>query len=66
MAKKKTKKLYRAKEKNSMIAGVCAGIANYSSMDPTIIRLLWIILALVSFGIGVLAYLLAWVIIPRK
>jgi phage shock protein C len=66
MAKKKVKKLYRAKEKDSMIAGVCGGIAEYSEVDPTVIRLLWVILTLVSFGLGVLAYLLAWIIIPRK
>lgn len=66
MAKKKPKRLYRAPEKDSMVAGVCAGIADYSQVDPTVIRLLWVILTLVSFGLGVLAYLIAWIIIPRK
>ena len=65
MAKKNIKRLYRAKPSESMIGGVAAGIANYFDTDPTLIRLLWVLLAL-GYGIGVLAYILAWIIIPRK
>ena len=46
------------------IAGVCGGIAEYFNIDPTLVRVLTVILALV-FGGGFLAYLLAWVIIPK-
>jgi phage shock protein PspC (stress-responsive transcriptional regulator) len=62
----KHKKLYRASEKNSMIAGVCAGIANYFNLDPTLIRLLWVLFTAISLGAGLLAYLIAWIVIPRK
>lgn len=59
------KRLYRSR-KERMIAGVCGGIAEYLDADPTIIRLLWAIGTLFSMGIGILAYLIAWIIIPEK
>ena len=47
-----------------MIAGVCCGIAEYLNIDPTIVRLIW---ALVSLsGAGLIAYLIAALIIPEK
>lgn len=63
---KKYKKLYRASEKDSMIAGVCAGIADYFEVDPTLIRLAWVFLTLIGFGAGILAYIICWIVIPRK
>jgi len=65
MANKKVKRLYRASRKDSVIGGVCAGIANYFGIDPVIVRLLWI-LFIFGFGAGILAYLIGWIIIPRK
>jgi len=62
---KNVKRLYRAARKDSIIGGVAAGIANYFNVDPILIRLLWIIL-LFGYGFGFLAYLIAWIIIPRK
>jgi phage shock protein C len=56
--------LYRSKN-NKIIAGVCSGIAEYFNIDPTIVRLLWLLLAL-SGGAGVIAYIIAWVIIPEE
>jgi len=58
------KRLYRSKN-NKIIAGVCSGIAEYFNIDPTIVRLLWLPLAL-SGGAGVIAYIIAWVIIPEE
>ena len=58
------KKLYLS-ETDKKIAGVCGGIAEYLAVDSTVIRLLWVILALVA-GCGVLAYLLCWLLIPRR
>lgn len=60
----KTKKLYRSK-KNRMIGGVCGGIAEYSDLDPTMVRLLWALGSLL-WGIGFFAYIIAWIIIPEK
>ena len=50
--------------KNKKIAGVCAGIANYFDLDPTLVRVIWILLVCVA-GTGVLAYLIAWVVMPE-
>ena len=62
---KKVKKLYRAAKKDSVIAGVCAGVADYFNIDPVIVRLVWFLL-IFGYGTGVLAYLIGWIIIPRK
>jgi phage shock protein PspC (stress-responsive transcriptional regulator) len=50
------------------IAGVCGGLADYFGVDPTPVRLLWVILSIFCGAIigGVIAYLIAWVIIPRQ
>ena len=58
------KRLYRSK-KNKVLAGVCGGIGEYLNVDPVIIRILWIIWALV-YGTGVLAYVAAWLIMPER
>jgi len=58
------KKLYRSK-KDSMIAGVCGGIAEYFDVDSTLIRLLAVIVALLG-GAGVVVYIIAWIIVPQK
>lgn len=58
------KRLYRSK-KDRVIGGVCGGIAEYIDADPTIIRLLWA-LGTLFWGVGLIAYLIAWIIIPEK
>jgi len=58
------KKIYRS-EKNKMIAGVCGGLAEYFDVDVVIIRLLWVLLFFLE-GSGLIAYLIAWVIIPSE
>ena len=58
------KKLYKSNN-DKKIDGVCAGIAEYLNMDPTVIRLLWVI-ATVFGGAGILAYIAAALIIPRN
>lgn len=58
------KRIYRSKEE-SVIAGICGGIAEYFAIDPVLVRLIW--LALIFFGtMGVFLYILAWIIIPLK
>lgn len=58
------KKLYRS-ENDRKIAGVCGGIAEYFDIDSTIVRLLLVLFCLLG-GSGVLAYILAWLIIPER
>jgi len=60
------KKLYRSKT-NKMIAGVCGGIGEYFNIDPTLVRLAWVLLSIpmALFG-GVLAYIIAAIIIPIR
>ena len=57
------KKLYRS-EKDSMIAGVCGGIAEYFNVDSTLVRLLTVLVVLLG-GAGFVFYILAWIIIPK-
>jgi phage shock protein C len=49
-----------------MLAGVCAGIADYLGLDVTLVRVLWAVVALLTGGAGLLAYLAAWIIIPDE
>jgi phage shock protein PspC (stress-responsive transcriptional regulator) len=58
-------KLYRSK-KNRIIAGVCGGIGEYFKVDPTLIRLLWLLISIVGAGSGIVAYIVAWIIIPQE
>ena len=59
------KKLYLS-DANKKIGGVCGGLGEYFDVDPTLIRVIFILLALLSFGLGVIGYILIWMIIPRK
>lgn len=58
------KKLYKS-HTNKMICGVCGGLGEFFGVDPTIIRLVWAILGLMG-GTGIVAYLIAAVIIPNS
>ena len=51
---------------NRMIAGVCGGIGEYLAIDPNVIRLIWVVVTVFTAGTGILAYLLAWLIIPEE
>ena len=57
------KKLYRNPD-NKFIAGVCSGLGEYLNIDPTIVRLIWALVGL--SGAGLIAYLVAALIIPEK
>ena len=57
------KRLYKSRN-NKMICGVCAGIADYFNIDPSVVRVLWAVLALAA-GTGVLAYMACAVILPE-
>ena len=58
------KRLYRS-ESNRMLCGVCAGIAEYFGIDPTLVRLAWVLFCVLG-GSGVLAYILSAIIIPPE
>ncbi len=57
------RRLYRSR-RDRMLAGVCGGIAEYLEIDPILVRLVF--LALLFSGIGVLIYLVAWILIPEE
>ncbi len=58
------KRLYRSEE-NSKLLGVCGGIAEYFDIDPTVVRIIWI-LSLCFFGSGVIAYIVCALVMPKK
>ena len=58
------KKLYRS-QANRMLGGVCGGVAEYFNIDPTVVRLIWITVALFG-GVGILAYIASLIIIPNN
>ena len=60
------KRLYKIEE-GKKLDGVCGGIAEYFNVDPTVIRLAWIVLTLcTAVATGVIAYLICAIIMPRK
>ena len=58
------KKLYRSTE-NRVIAGVCGGIAEYFDIDPTLVRLAWVLFCVLG-GSGLLAYIIAALVMPDR
>lgn len=62
--KQPIKKLIRSKS-DRKIAGVCAGLAQYFDIDPTLVRVIFIILGLPGGAPGILLYLVLWVAMPE-
>ena len=58
------KRLYKSST-DKKACGVCGGIANYFDVDPTVIRLIWVIFTLVG-GSGLIAYIIAAIIMPDE
>jgi len=58
------RKLYRSRV-DCKIGGVCAGLADYFNIDPTIVRIIAVLLVFAD-GIGLLGYIIAWIVIPRQ
>ena len=50
---------------NKMIGGVCAGLAEYLDLDPTIVRIVWVLMVLFA-GFGILLYVILWLIMPKQ
>ncbi len=61
---RQVKRLYRSDDR--MIAGVCAGIAEYFNVDPTLIRIIFVLLLLPGGLPGFIPYVVLWVIVPTK
>ncbi len=59
-----TKRLFRSR-KDGLIAGVCGGLAEYFDVDPSLVRLIFI-LAVFLGGAGLIVYLVAWLIVPEN
>lgn len=57
------KKIYRSR-KNAVVGGVCGGIGEYFDIDPVLVRVIW--LFAIFSGIGLLAYLVCWFLMPQK
>ncbi|MBQ9538026.1 MAG: PspC domain-containing protein [Treponema sp.] len=57
------KRLYKSEQKT--ICGVCGGIAEYFNMDPTLVRLIWVVLTLAG-GSGIIAYIICALVIPNR
>lgn len=60
------RRLYRS-DTNKMVAGVCGGIGEYFDIDPTLIRLAWVVISIpLAFFGGIIAYIVAAIIIPTR
>ena len=59
-----TKRLYRSRT-DSMLCGVCAGLAKYFNLDPTVVRLIFVLLFVLA-GQGLLIYLILWLVVPLE
>lgn len=62
--KKRKKRLYRDPEEK-VLSGVCGGLAAYFDMDPVIVRIIYVVLAFITTGAAVLAYLILWIAVPK-
>ena len=58
------KRLYRSRS-DRMIAGICGGLADYFNLDPTLVRIITVVVALLP-GPAVIAYIIAWLIMPEE
>ena len=59
-----SKRLYRSRI-DRMIAGVCGGLAKYFDIDPTIVRVLFVVTIFIGGG-GILAYIILWIVVPEE
>jgi len=62
---KPPKRLLRTRD-GRLVAGVCSGLAEYFAIDVNVVRLIFLALAVITFGVGALIYLAAWVVIPEE
>ena len=58
------KRIYRSRS-DKVIAGVCGGLAEYFGIDRVLIRIVWVV-TVICAGTGILAYIIAWILIPKE
>lgn len=56
----------RRSRSDRMLAGVCAGVANYLRVDPTLVRVGFGVLAIITWGVALIAYVVAWIVMPEE
>ncbi len=61
----RTKKLYRSRS-NKMLLGLCGGIGDYFNIDPTIVRIAFVVLEFLTAGLLIIAYLIIGLIVPKE
>lgn len=59
------RKLVRSRT-NRMLCGVCGGVGEYLNVDPTIVRLIWLLCSMASCGTGLLVYIIAAIVMPEE
>ena len=57
-------RLYRSRNER-ILGGVCGGLGEYFGVDPVVIRLIWVVLTLLTLFMGIIVYIIAWIIIPE-
>ena len=60
------KKLTRASGGNRMVAGVCAGIADYFGWDPTLLRIVYVLATIFTAFAGIIIYIILWIVMPER
>ncbi len=60
-----TRRLYRSRT-DTMLGGVAAGLASYLNTDPALVRVAWAVLVVITSGAALLAYIVAWVVVPEE
>lgn len=65
MAQRTPQRLYRSRV-DKMLGGVCGGLGEYFDVDPVLVRLGFVILTILGSGVGVLIYLVLWIVIPKE
>lgn len=62
----RTRQLRRSVQ-NRMIGGICGGIAEYFNLDPTVVRVVYVLLSILSVAFpGIVVYLILWMLIPER
>lgn len=57
---------YERSRTDRLLAGVCGGLASYLDVDPTLVRVAWVVVTLFSAGIGLVTYALLWLLAPEE